>query len=75
MHICLEPGCDNDYLGQTGRRIIKRAADHSRKDKQSHLFKLTSNNPVVDLKDLKIIDKNFHENKYKRKISEAVYIK
>ena len=31
---------------------------------------LISNHPVVDLKDLKVIDKNYHGNKYKRKISE-----
>ena len=57
---CPEPNCDKDYLGETGRRIIERAADHSGKDKQSHLLKhaLTSNHPVLDLKDLTIIDKN-----------------
>ena len=36
---------------------------------------LISNHPVVDLKDLKVIDKNYHGNKYKRKISEDLYIK
>ena len=74
---CPEPNCDNDYLGETGRRIIERAAYHCGKDKQSHELKhaLVSNHPVVDLKDLKIIDKNYHGNKYKRKISEALYIK
>ena len=74
---CPEPNCDNDYLGETGRRIIERAAYHCGKDKQSHELKhaLVSNHPVVDLKDLKIIDKNYHGNQYKRKISEVSYIK
>ena len=74
---CQEPNCDKDYLGETGRRRIKRAADHCGKDKQSHSVKraLISNHSVVDLKDLKIIDKNYNGNKYKRKISEALYIK
>ena len=74
---CQEPNCDQDYLGETGRRMIERAADHCGKDKQSYLLRhaLISNHPVVDLKDLKIIDKNYHGNKYKRKISEALYIK
>ena len=47
------------------------------KDKESRLLKhaLISNHSVIDLKDLKIIDKNYHRNKYKRKISEALYIK
>ena len=68
---------DKDYLSETWRIIIKRTADHSGKDKQLDLLKhaLISNHPVVDLKDLKVIDKNYHGNKYKRKISEALYIK
>ena len=74
---CLKTNCNEDYLGETGRRIIQRTADHCRKDKQSHLLKhaLISSHPVVDLKDLKVTDKNYHGNKCKRKISEALYIK
>ena len=74
---CLEPNCDKDYLGEIGRRRIERAAAHCGKDKQSHLLKhaLISNHPVVDFKDLKKIDKNYHGNKYNSKISEAFYIK
>ena len=34
---CPETNYDKDYLGETGRRIIERAADHCGKDKQSHL--------------------------------------
>ena len=73
---CPEPNYDKDYLGETARIIIERAADHCGKDKQSDLLKhaLISNDPIAHLKDLKIIDKNFHGNKYKRKISEALYI-
>ena len=74
---CPEPNFDKDYLDETGGRRIERAADHYGKDNQSHLLKhaLISNHPVVDLKDLKVIDKNHHGNKYKRKISEALYIR
>ena len=74
---CPEPNCDKDYLGETGRRRIERAADDCGKDKQSHLleYALISKQPVVDLKDLNIIDKNYHGNKYESKISEALYIK
>ena len=54
----MEPNCNEDYLGETGRIIIERTADHCGKDKQSHLLKHAqiSNHPVVDLKDLKVID-------------------
>ena len=52
---CPEPNCNEDYLGETRRRIIERAADYYGKYKQSHLLKhgLIGNHPVVDLKDLK----------------------
>ena len=38
-----------DYVGEAGRRIIERVADHAGKDKQSHLFKhaLTQNHRHV----------------------------
>ena len=64
-------------MGETGRIIIERTADHDGEDKQYHLVKhaLIVNHSVVDLKDLKVIDKNYHGNKYNRKISEALYIK
>ena len=72
---CPEPNCNENYLGETG--IIEKTADHCGKDKQSHLLKhaLISNHPVVDLKDFKVIDVNYHGNKYKRKISEGLHIK
>ena len=74
---CLERNCNENYLGETGRIIIESTADHCGKDKQSHLLKhpLVSSHSVVDLKGLKVIDKNYHGNKYKRKISEPLYIK
>ena len=38
---CLEPSCTEDYLGQTGHRIKEQTANHTGKDKQSHLFPYT----------------------------------
>ena len=74
---CPEPTCDKNYLGKTGRRIIERSADHCGKDKQLHLLRhaLNNNHKTVDLKDFKIIDSSYHNNRFKRKISEALYIK
>ena len=74
---CPEPNCNEDCLGKTGKRIIERTAVHSEKDKQSHLLKhsLIRNHPIVDFKDPKLIDKNYHGNRYNRKISEALYSK
>ena len=74
---CPEPTYNEDYLGKTERRTIKRSADHCGKDKQSHLVRhvLNNNHKRVDLKDFKIIDSSYHNNRFKRKISEALYIK
>ena len=62
---CPERNCNEDYLGETGRRRIERTAGHCGKDNQSHLLKhaLISSHSVVHLKDLKVIDKNYHGNK------------
>ena len=72
-----EPTYNEGYLGETGRRIIERSADHCGRDKQSHLLRhaLNNNHKTVDLKDFKIIDSSYHNNRFKTKISEALYIK
>ena len=74
---CPEPTCNEDYLSETGRRNIKRSADYCSKDKQSHLLRhaLNNNHKTVDLKDFKIIDSSYDNNRFKRKTSEALYIK
>ena len=66
-----------NYLGETGRRIIERVADHAEKYKRSHLSKhaLTRNHRHVDLGNMKIIESSFHNNYLKRKISEVFHIK
>ena len=74
---CPKSTCNEDYLSETGRRIIERSADHCSKYKHSHLLRHTLNNnhKTADLKDFKIIDFGYHNNSFKRKISEALYIK
>ena len=72
---CPEEFCTEDYVGETGGRIIERVSDHAGKDKESHLFKhALTNYRHVDLGNMKLIDSNFHNNKSKREISEAFYI-
>ena len=70
------PDCDHMYIGECGRRIHERFKDHAGKDKNSHVFKhtLNSGHSEITMNDVKIINKNF-KNYYKRKISEAIYIK
>ena len=74
---CPELTSNEDYLGETGRTVIERSADHCGKDKQSHQLRyaLNNNHKTVDLKDFKIIDSTYHNNRFKRKISEALSVK
>ena len=74
---CPKSTCNEDYLGETGRIIIERSADHCGKYKHLHLLRHALNNShkTADLKDFKIIDFGYHNNRFKRKISEALYIK
>ena len=41
---CPERTCHEDYLGETGRRITGKSADHCGKDKQLHLLRHALNN-------------------------------
>ena len=34
---CPEPGCVEDYTGETGRRLNERVIDHNGRNKKSHL--------------------------------------
>ena len=74
---CPDQLCNQDYLDETGCRIIETAADHSEKDKHSHLFKhaCNKNRKHLDLDNIKVIDSGYQNNKFKRKISEALFTK
>ena len=74
---CPEPGCVEDYIGETGRPLNERVIDHNGRDKMSHLYKHSqeSNHACVSLSDFKIIDSNFQNQKFKRKIVESLLIR
>ena len=79
---CPDQSCNQDYLGETGRRITERTTDHSGKDKHSHLQQLylsmldcNENHKHVNLDNIKVTDSGYHNNRFKRKMSEALYIK
>ena len=67
---CPEPTCNEDYLGETGSRILESSADNWGKYKQSHLLRhaLNSNHKTADMRDFKIIDFSYHNNRLKGKI-------
>ena len=74
---CPEPSCTKDYRCDTSRRITEQTNYHAGKEKKLHLLKhsLRLNYRHVDLSNMKIIDSSFHNNKLKKKIFEALYIK
>ena len=55
---CPDQSSNQDYLGETGRKIIERTPGDSGKDKYSHLFKHACNENYkhVDLVNIKVID-------------------
>ena len=54
----------------------ERVLDHAGHDRNSHVYKhsLTTGHTGISMENVKIINKNF-PNYYKRKVSEAIYIK
>ena len=74
---CPKIGCNDHYLGETGRRISEKGLDHAGRDQNSYLFKhsIESGHPVLDKKNYIIIGKGYKNNVRKRKIAEALLIK
>ena len=74
---CPEEQCNEDYIGQTGRRIIERIRDHAGKDSNSYVCKhcIETGHRSADINDFEIIGSNFCKNVFKRKIAEALLIK
>lgn len=73
---CRNKKCDDDYVGETGRRKEVREGEHAGKDKKSHVFKhtKTTKHPCANEKNFVILAKNY-ENRRKRKLAEAMFIR
>ena len=73
---CPNKKCKFEYTGETQCRIQKRVIQHNKKDKKSHLL-IHANETKhrrVWMNDFKIIGSGY-SSKYKRKISESLFIK
>ena len=74
--MCPDNECSKEYIGETARRLKERIIDHNKRDKRSHIYMHSNDNvhvrPWVD--DYKVIGRNY-QTKYKRKISEALFIR
>ena len=67
---CPEPTCIDDYMRESARRITERIKDHNGRDHTSQVW-----NHSIEKSHKNVIDKNFHNNKRKLKIAEALWIK
>ena len=76
MHECQNKKCDEDYVGETGRRSEKRTGEHAGKDKNSHIFQHSkrSRHPKAKRENFKILATNYPDRR-KRKLAEAMYIR
>ena len=62
---CPKKQCTEDYMGETGKHLIKRVKDHSGKDEKLHLFKhaIKTKYKKVSLDDFKIVEKGYKKSK------------
>ena len=74
---CPEEICNETYIGETGRRLAERIDEHRGKDKNSHVYQhpMNSNHALVTIDDFTILNSGYKHKKFKRKISEALFIK
>ena len=76
---CPADNCKDTYVRVPTSliRFLERIHDHNSKDKKSHVFQhsVKSKHPNVDIDDFRILSKGFRNNTFKRRISEALFIK
>ena len=74
---CPDLNCDETYIGEIGRRFSERILDHSGRDDKSHLHvhaeKTGPENVNID--HFEILSNGYKNNKFKRKLAEALHIK
>ena len=71
------PECNESYVGETGRRLQDRVDEHSRKGSKSNILRhcYLDNHKNVSKNSFKIHENGYKKTKFKRKLSEALYIK
>ena len=75
-HPCRNKRCDDDYIGETGRRKEKRTGEHAGKDKDSEIFKHSqkTKHPKAKYRDFEVLATNY-PIRYKRRLAEAMFIR
>ena len=61
------PECQEDYIGEIGRRLYEQIYGHSGKDSKSHMLKnyLENNHKQVSFEDFRILPNGYTNNKIK----------
>ena len=74
---CPEESYTDDYIGESGRRVIEQVKDHNWRDKSSHMLRhsIEKEHAEVTANDFKVIGRNYRENVLKRKVMEVLLIK
>ena len=74
---CPEENCNENYVGETGRRLSVSVIDHNGQDKNSHIFKhsVEREHRPPSLQEFSILGGNYHKNKFHRKVAESLLIK
>ena len=68
---------NENYIGESARRLDERMKDHNGRDRNSHLFKhsVESRHDPVLKNDFRIIGKGYRNSIRRRKIADALFIK
>ena len=74
---CPKNTCSETFLGETARILNERRMEHAGKNSKSHMFKHTfqSGHPFVSPNNFRILQKEYKNNKVKRKKSEALLMR
>ena len=68
---CPEENCNENYVGETGRRLSVSVIDHNGQGKNSHIFKhsVEREHRPPSLQEFSILGGNYHKNKISQKSS------
>ena len=74
---CSAKNCNENYIGESARRLDERMKDNNCRDRNCHLFKhlVESRHDPVLKNGFGIIGKSYRNNTSRRKIAEALFIK
>ena len=70
------PDCDNNYIGEVGKKLGECVCENTSKDHKSHMIKHSyeKEHKNVFSEDFHILGNGFPKYRFKRKISEALFI-